>query len=95
MAGEGSGSIDDTCVDDGMAVGCNIYPSGIAAADVVVELGPGTGGTTRALLRALPQHARLLSIDVNPHFHGLLQRIGEMLAPLNWSVRPQGGSRSA
>ncbi|MGD8935814.1 MAG: methyltransferase type 12 [Thiogranum sp.] len=54
-----------------------VAAAGIAAADVVVELGPGTGGTTRALLRALPQHARLLSIDVNPHFHGLLQRIGD------------------
>jgi phospholipid N-methyltransferase len=54
-----------------------VAAAGIAAADVVVELGPGTGGTTRALLRALPQRARLLSIDVNPHFHGLLQRIGD------------------
>jgi len=54
-----------------------VAAAGIAAADVVVELGPGTGGTTRALLRALPQHARLLSIDVNPHFHGLLMRIGD------------------
>lgn len=59
-----------------------VAAAGIAAADVVVELGPGTGGTTRALLRALPQHARLLSIDVNPHFHGLLMRIGdERLTP--------------
>ena len=54
-----------------------VAAAGIATADVVVELGPGTGGTTRALLRALPQRARLLSIDVNPHFHGLLQRIGD------------------
>lgn len=54
-----------------------VAAAGIAAADVVVELGPGTGGTTRALLRALPPHARLLCIEVNPHFHGLLQRIGD------------------
>lgn len=35
---------------------------------VVVELGPGTGGTTRALLDAMPDTARLLAIDLNPAF---------------------------
>jgi len=47
-----------------------------AAADarVVVELGPGTGGTTRALLQALPAQARLLAIESNPHFCARLRR---------------------
>lgn len=47
----------------------------VASANVVVELGPGTGGTTRAILRAMPPHAKLLSIEINPHFHSLLGRI--------------------
>ena len=47
----------------------------IASANVIVELGPGTGGTTRALLKAMPRHARLLSIEINPHFHALVNRI--------------------
>ncbi len=40
----------------------------------VVELGPGTGGTTRALLRAMKPTARLLSIEINPRFVGVLER---------------------
>lgn len=47
----------------------------IATAKVVVELGPGTGGTTRAILRTMPQHARLLCIEINPHFHALVSKI--------------------
>lgn len=35
---------------------------------VVVELGPGVGGTTRALLDALSEDSRLLAIDINPDF---------------------------
>jgi phospholipid N-methyltransferase len=34
----------------------------------VVELGPGTGGTTRALLRALSPEARLLAIELGEDF---------------------------
>jgi phospholipid N-methyltransferase len=40
----------------------------VARARTVVELGPGTGGTTRALLRALPPEGRLLAIEINPRF---------------------------
>jgi phospholipid N-methyltransferase len=47
----------------------------VASADVVVELGPGTGGTTRAILRTLPKHGRLLCIELNPHFHALVSSI--------------------
>ena len=39
----------------------------------VVELGPGTGGTTRALLRAMPQQSRLLAIELSPMFHARLR----------------------
>lgn len=46
----------------------------LAHARCVVELGPGTGGTTRALLRALPFDARLLAIELNPEFCRRLER---------------------
>ena len=50
----------------------------VAAARCVVELGPGTGGTTRALLRALGPRARLLAIELNPDFCARLrQRVGD------------------
>jgi len=44
----------------------------IASARVVVELGGGTGGTTRALLRALSPTSTLLTIEINPQFCELL-----------------------
>lgn len=47
--------------------------SGIQKAELVVELGPGTGGTTRAMLRALPKHAKLMVIEINPQFASLLR----------------------
>src|SRR5258706_8738222 len=43
-------------------------------AKLIVELGPGTGGTTRALLRAMQTEARLFAIEINPHFVEILQR---------------------
>ncbi|MFP3984131.1 MAG: class I SAM-dependent methyltransferase [Desulfurivibrionaceae bacterium] len=49
--------------------------AGLTSARTVVELGPGTGGTTRALLRAMPQQARLLSIEINPDFHAWVSSI--------------------
>jgi phosphatidylethanolamine/phosphatidyl-N-methylethanolamine N-methyltransferase len=45
----------------------------LSGADCVVELGPGTGGTTRALLRAMPSSARLLAIELSPSFHSLVR----------------------
>ena len=47
----------------------------VSSARTVVELGPGTGGTTRALLRALSPHARLLCIELSPRLHELTSRI--------------------
>ncbi len=52
-----------------------VAAAGVASANVVVELGPGTGGITRAILRAMPQHTKLLSIEINPHFHALVSSI--------------------
>jgi len=49
--------------------------SAIASATTVVELGSGTGGTTRAILDAMPKDARLLSIEINPHLHTLVSGI--------------------
>lgn len=49
----------------------------VAAADTVVELGPGTGGTTRALLAAMSPHASLLSIEINPDFIPTLRAIDD------------------
>lgn len=39
----------------------------------VVELGPGTGGTTRAFLRAMPATAHLLAIELNEEFAARLR----------------------
>lgn len=41
----------------------------IAEARTVVELGPGTGGTTAAFLRAMSPAARLLAIELDSGFH--------------------------
>jgi phospholipid N-methyltransferase len=40
---------------------------------VIVELGPGTGGTTRALLRAMDPAAHLLTVEINERFVELLR----------------------
>lgn len=45
--------------------------------DTVVELGPGTGGTTRALLNELGPRGRLLSIEVDREFVELLREIDD------------------
>jgi phospholipid N-methyltransferase len=47
--------------------------AGAKQARLVVELGPGTGGTTRALLRALPEDAKLLAIEIDPRFARILR----------------------
>ena len=50
-----------------------VRSAALSEANLVVELGPGTGGTTRALLRALAPGAKLLAIEINPHFAKLLR----------------------
>ncbi len=41
----------------------------------IVELGPGTGGTTRAILEEMPANGRLLSIELNPELHAMVEEI--------------------
>lgn len=54
-----------------------IQAARVGSARTVVELGPGTGGTTRALLRAMAPGATLLSVEINPDFVRILRRIGD------------------
>ncbi len=49
----------------------------ISSARTIVELGPGTGGTTQAILCAMSPHARLLSIEINPYFYRLIRNIND------------------
>lgn len=49
--------------------------AGIGRARLVIELGPGTGGTTRALLRQMRPDAKLLAIEIDPDFVSVLRRL--------------------
>lgn len=49
--------------------------AGISSANTIVELGPGIGGTTRAILQAMAPHTHLLSIEINPNLHAITSRI--------------------
>ena len=51
--------------------------AGVETADTIVELGPGNGGTTRAILSEMKQDAKLLSIEVNPRLYALVSRISD------------------
>ena len=46
-------------------------------ADLAIELGPGTGGTTRSFLRAMKPDAKLLAIEINPRFVRSLRRMDD------------------
>lgn len=54
-----------------------IESAGLESANVIVELGCGTCGTTRAILRHLSSDAKLLSIEVNPRFYAMLSEIDD------------------
>jgi phospholipid N-methyltransferase len=54
-----------------------VLAGGISRSRSVVELGPGTGGITRAILEALPAEASLLSLDINPLFCRRIRRIAD------------------
>jgi phosphatidylethanolamine/phosphatidyl-N-methylethanolamine N-methyltransferase len=47
----------------------------VASARTIIELGAGSGGTTQAILDAMPGGARLLAIEMNPRFCDLLKGI--------------------
>ena len=49
-----------------------VRSAAIAEARSVVEFGPGTGGTTAALLQAMSPAAQLLAIELDSEFHQLL-----------------------
>lgn len=49
-----------------------VETAGVNSAKTIVELGPGTGGTTREILRAMAWYAKLLTIEINPNFHALV-----------------------
>ena len=46
----------------------------VEADQTVVELGPGTGAFTRAILRRLPSEAHYLGVELNPRFVEHLRR---------------------
>jgi phospholipid N-methyltransferase len=52
-----------------------VEAAGVASAEVIIELGPGTGGVTRAILRAMSPQATLLSVEINPIFNKLINKI--------------------
>jgi phosphatidylethanolamine/phosphatidyl-N-methylethanolamine N-methyltransferase len=54
-----------------------VAASGARHARLLVELGPGTGGTTRALLHALPPDGTLLAIELEPRFAAILREISD------------------
>ena len=54
-----------------------VRTAAVENSDLLVELGPGTGGTTRALLAAMKPDARLLVIEVNPRFVELLEKLDD------------------
>lgn len=51
-----------------------VRAAAVDAAKTVVELGPGTGGTSRAFLRAMAPDTRLLCIEINDRFAEHLER---------------------
>ena len=51
-----------------------VRQAGIAEAHTVIELGPGTGGTTAAFLKAMSPAARLLAIELDAEFHRHLRQ---------------------
>jgi len=51
-----------------------VNTAGLANAKLAIELGPGTGGTTKALLREMAPDAKLLAIEINPDFVKLLKK---------------------
>ena len=49
----------------------------VSDARTVIELGPGTGGTTRKLLHAMRPDARLVAVEISPDFLPILRKIDD------------------
>lgn len=60
-----------------------IEAANLSDARLVVELGPGTGGTTRAILRHLRPDAHLMTIEMNARFVQLISAIDDPRL-INW-----------
>jgi phospholipid N-methyltransferase len=45
----------------------------LKSGDIVIEFGPGTGAFTEVVLERLPEGAKYLGIERDPHFHGHLK----------------------
>lgn len=54
-----------------------VAPIDFEKAEVIVELGPGTGVITKALLEEMKDSAKLYAIEVNPTFVRKLERIAD------------------
>jgi len=52
-----------------------VKTAGINSAKTIAELGPGVGGTTQAILSAMGEGTKLVSVEINAHFHSLVSRI--------------------
>lgn len=50
-----------------------LSPLSLTNARVVVELGPGTGAMTQALLELLPRECKLFAFEINPRFSTYLR----------------------
>lgn len=46
----------------------------VAAAKVIIELGPGTGVLTQQILARMPKDAKLIAVEINRDFAGLLEK---------------------
>lgn len=69
-----------------------LEPLRLEQTSVVVELGPGTGAITRALLDLLPSHSSLIAFELNPRFCRYLRRTlaDARLVVLNASAEKAG-----
>ena len=54
-----------------------IDTANLAEARMVLELGPGTGGTTRSFLQHMPENSSLLTIEISQAFAKLLDDIDD------------------
>lgn len=51
-----------------------VQVTGARHARLIVEFGPGTGGTTRAMLNEMPRDSKLLAVEIDPEFVRVLKR---------------------
>jgi phospholipid N-methyltransferase len=51
-----------------------VNTAALARVKLAIELGPGTGGTTKAFLREMAPDANLLAVEINPDFVKLLKQ---------------------